>query len=78
MHIEKMENGPNFPQETLHYVLLPSPTAPTRLPGTTALCLVYFTVELAKVFACEPNNTSKSGRPITRVSLAPCRGVTPL
>lgn len=28
MHIEKMENGPNFPQETLHYVLLLSPAPP--------------------------------------------------
>lgn len=54
------------------------PPPPTRLPRTTALCLVYFTVELAKVFACEPNKSSKSGRPITGVSLAPCSGVTPL
>lgn len=68
-----MENGLNFLQVTLHNVLL-SP----QMPRTNALCLVYFTVELAKVCAYEPNNTSKNGRPITGVSLAPCSGVTPL
>lgn len=67
-----------FPRGLCIMCSFPLPPASPPMPRTTALCLVYFTVKLAKIFAWEPNNTSKSGRPITGVSLAPCSGVTPL